>query len=92
MRNISKPTRRSMLKHAGAVLASPLLATSARAQEWPARPVRVIVPYPPGIPVLLPGEVVTADKLAYLTDGLERGITLSGASDPTFATIRIVAE
>ena len=37
-----------MLKGAGAVLASPLLATSARAQEWPARPVRVIVPYPPG--------------------------------------------
>jgi tripartite-type tricarboxylate transporter receptor subunit TctC len=48
MRNTNKPTRRSMLKAAGAVLASPLLATSARAQEWPARPVRVIVPYPPG--------------------------------------------
>ncbi len=48
MRNTSKPSRRSMLKGAGAVLASPLLATSARAQEWPARPVRVIVPYPPG--------------------------------------------
>ena len=48
VRNISKPTRRSMLKGAGAALAAPLLATSARAQEWPARPVRVIVPYPPG--------------------------------------------
>ena len=48
MRNISNSTRRSVLKGAGAVLASPLLATAARAQEWPARPVRVIVPYPPG--------------------------------------------
>src|SRR6185436_1868700 len=43
-----KPTRRSLLQGAGAALAAPLLARSAQAQEWPARPVRVIVPYPPG--------------------------------------------
>jgi tripartite-type tricarboxylate transporter receptor subunit TctC len=43
-----KPTRRSLLQGAGATLAAPLLARSAQAQEWPARPVRVIVPYPPG--------------------------------------------
>src|ERR1051325_8399047 len=43
-----KPSRRSMLKSAGAVLAVPFLANSAYAQAWPARPVRVIIPYPPG--------------------------------------------
>ena len=48
MRDIMKPTRRSLLQGAGAALAAPLLARSAQAQEWPARPVRVIVPYPPG--------------------------------------------
>ena len=48
MRDIMKPTRRSLLRGAGATLAAPFLVTSARAQEWPARPVRVIVPYPPG--------------------------------------------
>ena len=48
MRDIMKPTRRSLLQGAGATLAAPLFARSAQAQEWPARPVRVIVPYPPG--------------------------------------------
>ncbi len=51
----------------------------------------MIVPYPPGIPVFLPGEVVTTEKVAYLTDGRARGMTLSGACDPTLETIRVVA-
>jgi tripartite-type tricarboxylate transporter receptor subunit TctC len=41
-------TRRSVLAGAAATLAAPLLARTARAQTYPARPVRVIVPYPPG--------------------------------------------
>lgn len=41
-------TRRHILKGTAAVLTAPLLARSASAQAWPARPVRVIVPYPPG--------------------------------------------
>jgi tripartite-type tricarboxylate transporter receptor subunit TctC len=48
VRNINKTTRRRVLKGMGAALAAPLLGGSARAQEWPTRPVRVIVPYPPG--------------------------------------------
>jgi tripartite-type tricarboxylate transporter receptor subunit TctC len=43
-----KPTRRSLLKGAAVVLATPLLSGKAFAQDWPAKPVRVIVPYPPG--------------------------------------------
>jgi tripartite-type tricarboxylate transporter receptor subunit TctC len=49
-----------VLKGTGAVLASPFLATSARAQEWPARPVRVIVPYPPG------GGADTVSRILFL--------------------------
>jgi tripartite-type tricarboxylate transporter receptor subunit TctC len=45
---MSKPTRRTLLKGAGATLAAPLFARSAHAQAWPARPVRVIIPYPAG--------------------------------------------
>ena len=45
---MSKPTRRTLLKGAGAALAAPFLARSASAQAWPARPVRVIIPYPAG--------------------------------------------
>jgi tripartite-type tricarboxylate transporter receptor subunit TctC len=48
VRNI-KPTRRRVLTGAGAAIAAPLLARTAFAQaDWPTRPVRVIVPYPPG--------------------------------------------
>ena len=43
-------TRRALL---GATLAMPALA-----QDWPSRPVRCIVPYPPGGPTDLVGRVV----------------------------------
>ncbi|HYH43401.1 MAG TPA: tripartite tricarboxylate transporter substrate binding protein, partial [Burkholderiales bacterium] len=43
-----KPTRRRLLKGAAATLATPFLMRSASAQDWPTKPVRVIVPYPPG--------------------------------------------
>jgi tripartite-type tricarboxylate transporter receptor subunit TctC len=45
---MSKPTRRTLLKGAGATLAAPFLVRSASAQAWPTRPVRVIIPYPAG--------------------------------------------
>ena len=47
MRDTIKPTRRRVLTGTAATLAAPLLARSASAQAWPARPVRVIIPYPP---------------------------------------------
>jgi lysine decarboxylase len=50
-----------------------------------------VVPYPPGIPVLTPGEVATPDKLAYLRAALAEGIHVRGPADPTLATLRVVA-
>ena len=41
-------TRRSVLTCAAATLAAPFLPHTASAQAWPARPVKVIVPYPAG--------------------------------------------
>jgi arginine decarboxylase len=49
-----------------------------------------VCPYPPGIPVLLPGEIITIAALNYLQQILDLGGELAGCSDPTLATIRIV--
>src|ERR1700742_1433892 len=49
LRRTFNPTRRGLLQGAAsAVLSTPFLAGAASAQAWPARPVRVIVPYPAG--------------------------------------------
>jgi tripartite-type tricarboxylate transporter receptor subunit TctC len=48
MRPIATATRRQCLHWAGAALAAPMLGEFAWAQPYPARPVRVIVPFAPG--------------------------------------------
>jgi len=50
----------------------------------------VVCPYPPGIPVLIPGEIVTREALDFLCETLEEGGRLQGCADPTLATIRVV--
>ena len=51
----------------------------------------LVIPYPPGIPVLAPGDVISAEKVDYLRRGAAHGMYLSGPHDPTLATIRVVA-
>src|SRR5690242_5432290 len=50
-----------------------------------------ITPYPPGIPVIIPGERITAELLAYLRSGLAAGMQLPDPADPSLQTIRVVA-
>jgi arginine/lysine/ornithine decarboxylase len=52
----------------------------------------LIIPYPPGIPVIAPGDVIEEHKLEYLAAGVAAGFYISGAADPTLETIRIVAD
>jgi arginine decarboxylase len=49
-----------------------------------------ICPYPPGIPVLIPGEVITIEALDYLRQVLDLGGEIVGCSDPDLETIDIV--
>jgi arginine/lysine/ornithine decarboxylase len=49
-------------------------------------------PYPPGVPVLAPGERITADVIDYLTSGPPAGMYIPDATDPTMQTIRVVAD
>ncbi|MBI3272468.1 MAG: decarboxylase, partial [Planctomycetes bacterium] len=51
----------------------------------------VVTPYPPGIPVLVPGERVSPALLGFLASVRRAGCPIS-ASDPSFATLRVVAE
>ena len=48
--------------------------------------------YPPGVPNVLPGERLTPETLAYISDSLAHGGMVRGASDRTLRTIRVVRE
>ena len=48
-----------------------------------------ITPYPPGIPVILPGERINQQVVEYLQSGLEAGMTLPDPADPSLKTIRV---
>lgn len=50
-----------------------------------------ISPYPPGVPAVLPGEVITRPVLDYLLSGVAAGMYLPDPADPELATIRVVA-
>ncbi|PQE01182.1 decarboxylase [Mycobacterium sp. EPG1] len=50
----------------------------------------LVAPYPPGIPVLAPGEQVTAAVLEALHSARSAGIRIAYAADPTLDTLRVV--
>ncbi|HET6258497.1 aminotransferase class I/II-fold pyridoxal phosphate-dependent enzyme [Pseudonocardia sp.] len=50
-----------------------------------------VTPYPPGIPVLLPGERIGQAALDYLRSGVEAGMVLPDPANPQLETIRVVA-
>jgi arginine/lysine/ornithine decarboxylase len=51
----------------------------------------MVSPYPPGVPVLAPGERITREALDYLTSGVEAGTLIPDAADPELTTLRVVA-
>lgn len=50
----------------------------------------ILCPYPPGIPIVLPGEVITAAAMTQLRHIQAAGGVITGASDPTLQTLRII--
>lgn len=50
----------------------------------------IICPYPPGIPVLMPGEIVTSDALKFLQQVIALGGKITGCSDPNLQQLKIV--
>ena len=51
----------------------------------------LVAPYPPGVPVLAPGERVTPDALAALLEARDAGSRIAYAADPTLATLQVLA-
>lgn len=46
--------------------------------------------YPPGIPVLLPGEIISPEIISYCQQMKKLGLPVSGPADSSLATIRVV--
>jgi lysine decarboxylase len=51
----------------------------------------LIAPYPPGVPVLAPGELITAEALNALREVHADGGRIAYAADPTLATLQVVS-
>ena len=50
----------------------------------------LVCPYPPGIPVLMPGEVISENAIASLQTILAIGGCISGCADPNLETLQVV--
>ncbi len=50
----------------------------------------LVCPYPPGIPVLIPGEVITAKAIDYLRKIKTLGGYISGCADPSLSQLKVV--
>lgn len=50
-----------------------------------------VMVYPPGIPILMPGEVVTWHNIQYILDHVAAGLPVQGPEDESIQTIKVVA-
>ena len=48
--------------------------------------------YPPGIPILAPGEEITADILKYISYAKEKGCSMTGPEDPDIERLNVLKE
>ena len=50
----------------------------------------LVAPYPPGVPVLAPGEKITAETLEALLEAHREGLRIGYAADPDLLTLEVV--
>ncbi len=50
----------------------------------------LIAPYPPGVPVLAPGELITTEAVTALREIKADGGRIAYAADPSLATFQVV--
>jgi arginine decarboxylase len=48
--------------------------------------------YPPGIPILLPGEVISQENIDYITEHLKVGLPVQGPEDKSIGFVKVIVE
>lgn len=48
-------------------------------------------PYPPGVPLVVPGEIIVEGVLDHLRAGVQAGMLVPDAVDRSLETLRVVA-
>jgi arginine decarboxylase len=51
-----------------------------------------VMVYPPGIPIFIPGEIITKDNLVYTRKNIEAGLPVQGAEDEQLKSLRVIKE
>ncbi|WP_461201150.1 aminotransferase class I/II-fold pyridoxal phosphate-dependent enzyme [Anoxybacillus sp. TBDG-1] len=51
-----------------------------------------VMVYPPGIPIFIPGEIITEENLNYIRKNIEVGLPVQGPEDDTLRTLRVIKE
>ena len=80
------------------VVMTPQKAFYAKKESLPLRQTRgrvcseFVMCYPPGIPILAPGEVVTEDIIDYIEYAKEKGCSMQGTEDPTVCRLNVLME
>ena len=49
-----------------------------------------IIPYPPGISLISPGEIITQEIIAYIQQGVKNGMIVNGIKDSNLKYIDII--
>lgn len=48
--------------------------------------------YPPGIPILLPGEVISQENIDYIIDHVDVGLPVKGPEDRSIQNVKVIVE
>ncbi|MDQ0272433.1 aminotransferase class I/II-fold pyridoxal phosphate-dependent enzyme [Cytobacillus purgationiresistens] len=51
-----------------------------------------IMVYPPGIPIFIPGEIITKENLQYIKTNMDAGLPVQGPEDYDFKYLRVIKE
>ncbi|CDQ19895.1 aminotransferase class I/II-fold pyridoxal phosphate-dependent enzyme [Halobacillus karajensis] len=51
-----------------------------------------VMVYPPGIPIFIPGEIITQENIHYIEENVEAGLPVQGPEDDTLETIQVIRE